>query len=664
MTRAEALERIRELREDLRRHERLYYVENRPAISDAEFDRRMGELRALEVEFPELDEPSSPTHRVGGAPDANLQTVVHARPMLSLENAYSLRELAEWDARVRRLSAGPFSYLTELKIDGLSISLRYEQGRLARAATRGDGSRGEDVTANARAVDSIPREVSEKRPLEVRGEIYVPRASFQALNRAREEAGLPLFANPRNLAAGSLRLLDPRETARRGLEMWAYQLAEPEDGLPTRHEALDELSRLGFRVSEHHRLCRGFEEVEAYIEEWKAARAGLDFETDGVVVKIDELDVSRRLGATAKSPRWAVAFKYPPEEARTVVRRIDVQVGRTGVLTPVAHFDPVALAGTVVRRATLHNYADLSRKDVRAGDTVTVEKGGDVIPKITGVRTELRPADSQAFSMPFECPACGQPVVSEPGEAAVRCVSSSCPARLRESVRHFASRKAMDIEGLGEKLVGKLFEEGLLRDLAAIYRLDPARVARVDRLGEKSAGNLARQIEQSKAGGLARLLHGFGIRRVGEKASRGLARRFGDLDTLAAASEEELLAVPDVGPETARSLREWFSNDSNRRLVEDLRRLGIDFRSGEAPPASDGPLAGRTVVLTGALPGISRDEAIRLLERAGARVSASVSKKTDLVIAGEEAGSKLAKARAAGVPVLTWEEARSRMEKP
>jgi DNA ligase (NAD+) len=653
----DARERIEALREDLRRHERLYYVENRMEISDAEFDRRLRELKQLEEAHPELDDPDSPTHRVGGAASEGAVTVAHSQPMLSLENAYSLEELSEWDRRARKLAGGAgLSYVAELKIDGLSLSLRYEHGRLARGVTRGDGYRGEDVTRNVRTIPSVPAAIAEKRPFEARGEVYFSRAAFERINRNREREGLPLFANPRNAASGSMRLLDPKETARRGLQAWTYQIVEPEGAAATQHGILERLEKLGFPVNPHHRRCETFEEVKAYIAEWGGKRHELDFEIDGVVVKVDDRAVQSRLGATTKSPRWAVAFKFPPEEALTVVREIGVQVGRTGVLTPVAHFDPVRLAGTVVRRATLHNYEDLARKDVRVGDTVAVEKGGDVIPKVTRVVPEKRPRSARAFQMPETCPVCGQPVSEEEGEVAVRCVNATCPAQVRESLRHFASRKAMDIQGLGDKLVEKLLEEKLVSDAASVYDLDRRRLAELERFGEKSASNLAGQIEASKKAGLARLLFGLGIRHVGERAARLFARRFRTLDALSRASEEDLQTVPEIGPNTARAVANWFANPGNRELVRRLHGHGIDFTSHEPAEDVSGSFSGRTVVLTGAIPGVTREEASARLEAAGARVSGSVSKKTDFVVAGEEAGSKLKKARELGVEILSWDQ--------
>jgi len=656
MDSSRAKKRIDELRDEIERHNRLYYDENRTEIPDAEYDRRLGELRRLEREHPDLAAADSPTARVGGSAPAG-EAVEHAAPMLSLDNAYSLDELREWDARARKLAEGTaFRYVAELKIDGLSISLRYEGGRLVRGATRGDGRRGEDVTANVLAIASIPREISDREPLEVRGEVYFPKKAFERLNRRREEDGLALFANPRNAASGSMRLLDPAETARRGLDAWIYQIAEPEADA-SQSAALERLSALGFRVNPHFAICATFEDVAAFVEEWGGKRRSLDFETDGVVVKIDERAVQAALGRTAKSPRWAVAFKYAAEEALTVVREIGIQVGRTGVLTPVARLEPVRIAGTVVQRATLHNYEDLTRKDVRAGDTVAVEKGGDVIPKVTRVVLERRPAASVPFSMPARCPECGEQVVREEGEVATRCVNASCPALVRESIRHFAGRRAMDIEGLGDKLVAKLLEAGMLTDAASIYALEEAPLAELDRFGEKSAANLMAQIDRSRKAGLSRLLFALGIRHVGEKAARLLARRFRSVAAIAAASPEALTAVPEIGPNTAEAIRQWFANAANAELVRRLLDRGVDGEEHGEPEPPSGPLSGKTVVLTGTLPGITREEAAARLESAGARVSGTVSKKTDFVVAGDNAGSKLDKARSLGVPVLGWEEA-------
>jgi DNA ligase (NAD+) len=647
---------VERLREEIRRHERLYYVENRPEVTDADFDRLMRDLAALEERYPELATPDSPTRRVGGAPAEAFAAVEHAVPMLSLENAYSWEDAEAWRSRVRRaLGAEPSAWVAELKIDGLSITLRYEQGALVRGATRGDGFRGEDVTENVRTIRSLPLRVAGTEPLEVRGEVFYTKSAFQKVNADREVAGEPLFANPRNAAAGTMRLLDSRITSKRRLDAWIYSMAEATPLPVSQAETLERLRVLGFPVNPHWRRCASFEEVREFIASWESARHDLDFETDGVVIKVDERRLQERLGATAKSPRWSLAYKYPPEVAATVVRRISVNVGRTGVLTPVAHFDPVSLGGTTVRRATLHNYEDLSRKDVRLGDTVVIEKGGDVIPKVVRVVIEKRPPDAGPFEMPVRCPICEDPIVREPGEVAARCVNPACPAVVREALRHFCGRRAMNIEGLGEKLVDQLVREGLLTDVASIYDLKAEHLVALERWGEKSASNLLEEITRSRQNDLPRLLFALGIRHVGEKAARTLALRFGSLDALAEATAQELQKVPEIGPNTAQAIVAWFSHPSHRGLIERLRRHGVSFRSRALAPVSGGPLAGKTVVLTGTLP-VAREEATGRLEAAGAKVTGSVSKKTDLVLAGEAGGSKLDRARELGIRVVGWEE--------
>ena len=649
--------RAEELRAEIIRHERLYYVDARPEITDAEFDRLMSELASIESLHPDLATADSPTRRVGGEPAQGFATVEHATPMLSLENASSWEEAEAWRARVARvLGEEPSGYVAELKIDGLSISLRYEDGVLVRAATRGDGFRGEDVTDNVRTIRSIPLRIPESSPLEARGEVFYPRSAFRKLNAEREAAGEPMFANARNTAAGTIRLLDSRVTAKRGLAAWMYSIAESRKLPATQAETLERLRALGLPTHPHWRRCATFEEVRSAVDRWESERADLDFETDGVVVKVDDRGLQAELGSTSKSPRWALAFKYRAEEATTVVRGISVQVGRTGTLTPVAHFDPIVLAGTTVKRATLHNYEDLARKDVRVGDTVVVEKGGDVIPKVVRVVPEMRPPDSVPFAMPALCPVCGDPVVREEGEVATRCVNPGCPAMVREALRHFCSRRAMRIEGLGEKLVDQLVREGLLSDVASIYALAADHLSRLERWGERSAANLLGEIERSKENDLSRLLFALGIRHVGEKAAATLARRFGSLDALIEAGEEELQGVDEVGPNTAAAIRAWFSHPRHRELVEKLRSRGVNFLSRQSRPAAEGPLAGKTVVITGTLPDVTREEAAQRLEAAGAKIAGSVSKKTAYVLAGEAAGSKLEKAKALGVPTVTWGE--------
>ncbi len=664
--------RAAELREEIDRHARLYYVEDRPEITDAEYDVLFRELIALEEAHPELVTPDSPTQRVGGTPVGELPAVRHEIPLLSLENAYSPEELKAWaDRVVDRLGRTP-AFVCELKIDGLSVSLTYKAGVLVRAATRGDGTTGEDVTPNVKTIHAVPmkigaaadaaRKISSKvkipAVLEVRGEVYMPKKSFVALNAIREEAGEPLFANPRNVAAGSLRLLDAKITASRRLSAFLYSVARWEGaGEPqTQTEALSTLEEIGLPVNPHRLLARGVDEILEFLDTWRTKRHDLPFETDGVVVKVDALADQKRLGQTAKFPRWAIAYKYPPEEAATVVTGIVVQVGRTGVLTPVAEFTPVFLAGSTVRRATLHNMEDLARKDVRVGDTVAVEKAGDVIPKVTRVLLQKRPKGAKPFSMPKRCPACGEQVVQLEGEVAVRCVNPGCPAQAAERIRHFVSRRAMDVEGLGDERIEQLLGAGLLEDIASLYALTRDQLAPLERWGEKSAANVIAEIERSRDAGLARLLFGLGIRQVGEKTAKLLARRFLSLEALEAADEQALTSVPEIGPETARGIIEWFARRPNRALLSKLRAAGV--RMTESPAASEAgrSLSGGVFVLTGTLPRRSRDEATAAIESAGGKVSGSVSKKTTAVIAGEEPGSKLDKAKSLDVAVWTEDD--------
>ena len=656
-----ANELIEALRSEIRRHGDLYYIHDRPDISDAEYDALVRELTELEAKHPELVTPDSPTQRVGGTPVSELPEVRHEIPLLSLENGYSPEDVAAWLQRVAdRLDGQVPDVVMELKIDGLSVSLVYEKGSLTRAATRGDGTTGEDVTPNVRTIRTVPVSLAGSkvpRLVEVRGEVYFPEKAFEALNRSREEAGQPLFANPRNAAAGSLRLLDSRITAQRRLSAFLYSVARWEGpGAPaTQSDALAALERLGLPVNPHRALARAPGAIAAFLEEWREKRRTLPFETDGVVLKVDRLRDQAHLGQTAKFPRWALAYKFPPEEATTKVTAIVVQVGRTGVLTPVAEFEPVLLAGSTVRRATLHNYEDLARKDVRVGDTVAVEKGGDVIPKVTRVLLDRRPAGAPVLEMPATCPACGEPVVREEGAVAVRCVSSSCPAQVREAIHHFVSRRAMDVEGLGDERIDQLVTEGLVDGIASLYSLRAEQLAPLLRWGEKSAANVIEQIAKSKEQGLSRLLFGLGIREVGEKTAKTLARRFGSVETLAEASEDDLTAVSEIGPETARAIRAWFDRPANRGLLAQLEEAGIRMTTGTGEkPGGEGPLAGMVFVLTGTLAGRTRDETAALIERAGGKVTSSVSKKTTAVIAGADPGSKVDKARRLGVPV--WDE--------
>jgi DNA ligase (NAD+) len=653
-SRAEAERRLASLREEIRRHEHLYYVLARPEISDQEYDALERELRELETRFPDLVTPESPTQRVGERPSAEFPPFTHGVPMLSLDNTYSEDELREFEARVFRVvGRQEIAYVAELKVDGLSMALHYENGRLVRAVTRGDGLRGDDVTPNARAIRSIPlllRGENPPRELEARGEVYLPRARFARLNREREEAEEEPFANPRNAAAGSMKSLDARVVAGRGLEVFFYQVAGVGGGAApaSQWQALEWLRGWGLRTNPASHRCRGLDEVIAFCREWREKRLGLDFETDGVVVKVDDFALQRELGATSKFPRWAIAFKYPALRAETKLRAIEVYVGRTGRLTPVAILEPVLLAGSTVSRATLHNEEEVARKDVRVGDSVLIEKGGEVIPKVVEVLPEKRPSGTTAWQPPELCPVCGTRAVREEGEVDRRCPNASCPAQVVERLKHFARREAMDIEGLGDALVRQLVAKELVRDFADLYRLRRQDLVSLERMAEKSAGNLLSQIERSRSRELSRLVFALGIRFVGERAARLLARRFRSLGGLAAASLEEVDEVPEIGPVVARSVHDWFRDPNNRRLIERLEASGIvpEHAAAEAP---DRAFAGMQVVLTGTLDSMSREEAKRAIEERGGRVTTTVSKKTTLVVAGRDPGAKLDRARELGV---------------
>ena len=669
MTLEEARRRVEELRRQIWHHRYLYYVLARPEISDAEYDRLEQELADLERKFPELVTPDSPTQRVGYPVTGEFPQVRHTEPMLSLDNAYSANELREWEERLRR-AAGlaadeEIEYSVEHKIDGVSVAVIYEGGVLVRAVSRGDGVVGDDITGNVKTIRSLPLRLNEPyRDLEARGEVFFPRAAFERLNREREEAGEPPFANPRNAAAGTLRQQDPAVVAARPLDLHFWQAVTIDGRRPERHSAgLEELARAGLRTNPHRRVVRGLDAVLAYIEEWRERRHELDYEIDGIVVKVDRVDLQQKAGATSKAPRWAIAFKYPAEQAVTRLRGVTWQVGRTGVLTPVAELEPVRIAGSTVSRATLHNLDEIRRLDVRIGDWVIVEKGGEVIPKVVGPVREKRPPDARPIRPPRKCPVCGERVVREEGEVALRCINPSCPARLKESLRHYARRTAMDIEGLGRALVDQLVDRGLVRDVADLYHLDAETLAGLERMGEKSAENLLRAIDASRRRPLHRLLFALGIRHVGERAARVLASHYGSMDALLAEverddAEERLAALPDIGPETARSVVEFFRSPAGRRLVERLREAGVRMDEPGSGAASGGesPLAGKTVVVTGTLSRWTRSEVKEVLAAAGARVASSVSRKTDFLVAGENPGSKLARARELGVPVISEEE--------
>ena len=647
---------IDRLRRELERHNRLYY-EARPEISDYEFDQMLRRLQQLEAEHPELADPNSPTARVGGEPMVGeFKTVTHDPPMLSIENAYSIEELREWDERVRRgLGRDVVAYEAELKIDGVSIDLLYEDGALTRAATRGDGVRGDDVTANVRTVRSLPLHIDRKvKRLGVRGEIYISRTDFAKLNQEAEEAGQPPLANPRNAAAGSLRQKDPRLVAQRRLSAFVYHLVAADVPVTSQSAAYAILEKLGFPLNPQRALCPTLDAVEAFIAEWHGRRHELPFEIDGIVVKVDSREQQLELGATSKAPRWAIAFKYPPEAAQTIVREIQFYVGRTGTVTPVAVFDPVQLGGTKVTNASLHNFDEIERKDVRVGDTVSVEKGGDIIPKITEVMKDKRPRGAKAVAPPPDCPVCHEPLHRYEGEVAIRCINQGCPAIVIGSILHFAGRKAMDIEGLGEETVKALLKAGLISDYASLYELTAEKVAALERKGEKSAKSLVEQIEKSKTNALSRLIFALGIRFVGERAAKVLAERFRTLEALVAATLEKLIEVPEIGPKVAESITLYFAVPANRERIEKMTGLGV--APTHVPTATGSSLAGKTVVVTGTLTRFSRDEIHKLIEREGGKAAGSVSSKTSYVVAGEAAGSKLEKAKTLGVPVLTEDE--------
>ena len=654
------LREIELLRADLRRHEHLYYVLDRPEISDAEYDGMLRRLKELETAHPEYDSVDSPTQRVGGAVREGFVKVRHSSPMLSLDNALNEQELAEFDGRVRELLAGePYSYVAELKLDGLSLAAQYADGRLKLAVTRGDGLEGEDVTANARTIRTLPLQVdpaliSAWPAFEVRGEVLMPRPEFERLNAQRAAEGLPLYANPRNSAAGSLRVLDTALTASRKLEFQAYfLLVNGHPALPTHWENLERLRALGFKVNPNVKRVAGLDELLAFCREWGPRRETLLYEIDGVVAKVDSVEQQRRLGWTARSPRWAIAFKFTARQAQTVLENIEVQVGRTGVLTPVARLRPVVVSGVTVSNATLHNEDEIARLDLAIGDTVVVERSGDVIPKI--VEVCHRSTDRKAFRMPDTCPVCGSAVVRAEGEVARRCLNSSCPARLKESLSHFAARTVMDIDGLGDALVDQLVDTGLVKSIADLYQLRLDQLLNLERMGEKSASRIMASIDATRQRPVERLIAGLGIPFVGERTAQILGRTFGGIDAIMQAGEETLQSAEEVGPKVAQSIRGFFLEPHNRELVEKLRAAGLQFQADVRAAPAGGGLTGLIFVLTGTLASMSREQAKARIEAAGGKVTGSVSKRTSVVVAGADAGTKLDKARAFGSEI--WTEA-------
>ncbi|MEX0991470.1 MAG: NAD-dependent DNA ligase LigA [Actinomycetota bacterium] len=657
-TRAEAKLRVEELRDQINRHQYRYYVLDQPEVADAEYDELFRELEALEAGYPELVTPDSPTQRVGGVPPELFAPVDHRAPMLSLDNAFSSEELLAWGERVRKSVGDEARYSCELKIDGVAVALSYQEGRLVQAATRGDGRVGEDITANARTIRTVPQKLLAADPpglIEVRGEVYFPSAAFEGLNRDLTERGEKAFANPRNAAAGSLRQKDPKITASRPLSLWCHSFGYAEGVSFDSHSGfLAWCAGAGLPVQPTSEVQDSLAGVQGYTSRWEEQRHSVDWEIDGVVVKVDQVAAQQELGATSKAPRWAIAVKFPPEERTTVLRTIDVHVGRTGKVTPFAWLEPVFVGGVTVTTATLHNEDEVRRKDVRAGDTVIVRRAGDVIPEVVGPITSKRKKSARRWKMPATCPACGTALVRDEGAADYRCPNRrGCPMQGEEALFHFASRGAMDIEGLGFKTLTALRDRGLLEDVGDIYTLTAEQLAGLPGFKERSIANLLGAIDGSKDRPLWRLLVGLNIRHVGEHVAQVLARAFPSMDLLAAAGLEELEAVPEIGPEIAASAYEWFREDENAAVLAKLREAGLRFEDPVSEqPDLDGPLAGVTVVLTGGLSGLSRDEAKERAERAGARVASSVSKKTDLVVAGENPGSKYDTAVELGVEVV------------
>ena len=653
--------KINDLRNLLNQYGYEYYVLDQPSVPDAEYDRLIRELIELEEQFPELQSSDSPTQRVGSAVLEMFEKVEHRTPMLSLGNAFNDQDLRDFDRRIRQVVGDDFSYVAELKIDGLAVSLKYEEGAFIQGATRGDGNIGEDITSNLRTINSIPLRLKENVTLEVRGEAYMPKRSFEALNKAREERGEELFANPRNAAAGSLRQLDPKIAASRKLDVFLYGIGDiGTTGIRSHSNGLDYLDKLGLKTNKERKKCANIDEVIEYINGWVEGRPNLAYDIDGIVVKVDSYEQQAQLGTTAKSPRWAIAFKFPAEEVVTTLLNIELSVGRTGVVTPTAILEPVRVAGTTVQRASLHNEDLIREKDIKIGDKVVVKKAGDIIPEVVNVLAEQRTGDEKEFLMPTHCPECGSELVRLEGEVALRCINPKCPAQIREGLIHFVSRNAMNIDGLGEKVISQLFAEKLIEDVADIYKLTREQLLALERMGEKSVSNLLDAIEASKGNSLERLLFGLGIRLVGSKAAKTLAQEFSSMDRLAEVSKEELTAINEIGDKMADSIVTFFEQEEVKELLNELKEAGLNMEYLGAKPVSpeesDSFFAGKTIVLTGKLEILTRNEAKEKIEALGGNVSGSVSKKTDLLIAGEDAGSKLSKAQELGID--TWNEER------
>lgn len=649
------------LRNELHRHDHRYYILDRPEISDAEYDRMMNELLELEKAYPELVTPDSPTQRVGGVPTREFPTVTHDVPMLSLANTYSDDELIDFDRRVKDvLGVQPYRYVTELKIDGVAISLLYRDGLFIRGATRGDGTQGDDITNNLRTIRSIPLRANDgpglPKNFEVRGEIYMTKQDFEAMNRRQTELGEKTFVNARNSTSGTLKVQDPKIVARRNLRMFSYSIRSSDIPLKSHHDGIQLLKKLGFVVNEQTKTCRTIADVKRFCDEWHDKRTTLPYEIDGVVVKVDSIAHQNELGAVAKSPRWAIAFKYPAQQAETRLLGITLQIGRVGTVTPVAELEPVFVGNSTVSRATLHNEDYITDLDIRIGDTVVVEKGGDVIPKVSGVNRKKRPKQSLPYSFPKKCPECGATIFRPEGEAAYYCENFECPAQIRGRIEHFAQRRAMNIEGLGEAVIDLLVSNGLIQNIADLYDLRREQIALLDRMGEKSAANLMGGIDESKRLPFHRVIFGLGIRYVGEGVAKVLADHFPSIDLLRTANREELESVEGIGPRIAESVLRFFSDSHSQQLVDRLSRAGVQMRSEWKKKPGHSPFSGKTFVLTGTLESMSRDKAKEMIESLGGKTSSAVSKKTDYVIAGSDAGSKLNKALELGVTTLSEKE--------
>lgn len=656
-----AKSRVQELRDLLNQYGYEYYVLDQPSVPDAEYDKLMNELIEIEESFPELKTADSPTQRIGGQVLDAFEKVQHQTSMLSLGNAFNEEDLRDFDRRVRQAVGDEFSYVCELKIDGLAVSLRYEDGYLVLGATRGDGTTGENITENLKTIRSIPLRIKEALSMEVRGEAFMPRKSFEALNEAKMERDEVPFANPRNAAAGSLRQLDPKIAAKRNLDIFVYAMTDTgELEIDSHSESLNLLDELGFKTNKERQTCETIDDVIAYIESWQTQRPELSYDIDGIVVKVDSFDQQAELGTTAKSPRWAIAYKFPAEEVVTKLVNIELTVGRTGVITPTAILEPVQVAGTTVQRASLHNEDLIREKDIRIGDYVVVKKAGDIIPEVVNVIEEKRTGEEQEFTMPTHCPECESELVRLEGEVALRCINPSCPAQIREGLIHFVSRNAMNIDGLGEKVISQLFREQLIKDVADIYTLTKQQLIELERMGEKSADNLIAAIEASKENSLERLLFGLGIRHVGAKAAKTLDQHFETIDKLTKATYDELVAINEIGAKMADAIVAYFTQEEVQELIHELKEYGVNLTYKGPKLVSvenvDSVFAGKTVVLTGKLEQLSRNEAKAQIEALGGKVTGSVSKKTDLVVAGEEAGSKLTKANELEIEV--WDEAR------